>query len=367
MAKSLKQIAEEINGTNLISCPGCGVFYDPATIDLSKPVNCTVCGVDLRLSKEEAAKHRMSDDEFTKRINDLHGKAKSNLQLAMLLAVGSFAFIWFFAIFLGAAAFIISIPGFFAALYFGLRYGRYGSEAKMLLANNITRGVMNEIFEECIYSAQHGLTEELLKEARLFADWDRVSGSDLVCATYKGHNFSFSDVHLERQSNDDDGMTNYNTKFKGQWMVCELTRELPSMLRLRENFQYKKDGKREKGKSDIETENTAFNDHFQIVTGDPHTAFLILTPHFMEYIVEADAAADARIFMSFVGNHLHILCETMKDSFELDNRETQLDIDRLRARMRGELKYIISIFDELLNNEYLFGKSSENIPAENQV
>jgi hypothetical protein len=365
MAKSLQEIAEGISGTKLMSCPGCGVFYDPATLDLSKPVYCTVCGVDLRLSKEEAASHRMDDSELSVRINGLHGQAKSNLHIAMFLAIGAFALAWILGPFLGAAVFLFIVPGFLAAGYFGLRYGRYAAEAKMLLANNVTRGILSEMFEECIYSAKHGLTEELLKEAKLYANWDRVSGSDLVCAKYKGHSFSFSDVHLEKQSNDDDGMTNYNTMFKGQWMICDLAREMPSMLRLRENFQYKKDGKREEGKSDIQTENEAFNNHFQIITSDPHTAFLILTPHFMDYIVSADAAADARIYMSFVGNHLHILCETWKDSFELDNRETQVDVDRLRERMRGELTYIVSIFDELLQNEYLFGSDREKSETTN--
>lgn len=348
----------ELKAQGYQPCPGCGAYYNPADPKV-KDWHCSNCGADLNLSPEEAAAVRLNDAELAGQLAALNQKANTMKILALVCVIAVFV-LWIAHPLLGAAMFI-------PAAVFAVMSASAGSKAKTLLANNITRDILSGVFDECIYGAQYRLPDETLRETGLFK-WDRASGSDLISAKYKGHTVNFSDIELEEEveSEDSDGntTTSYVTKFKGQWMILELGREVPAKLRLRENIERtgklsrKLFGDRIENKSDVTTENEAFNKRFQILTEDEHSAFYILTPHFMEFIMRADDAANAETDLCFIENRVHIACHTGKDSFELKKGDGA-NLDAVRARMKSELRYITSIADELLKNEYLFGSTGE--------
>lgn len=348
---------EELKAQGYKPCPGCGVYYDPADSKV-KDGHCGNCGTDLNLSPEEAAAVRLSDAELAGQLSVLNQKANTMKILALVCVIGVFV-LWLVHPLAGAA---MIIP----AAVFAVLSGKAGSQAKALLANNITRDIISGVFDECIYAAGYRLPDEMLREAALIPNWDMATGSDLISAKYRGHVINFSDIELseevEREDSEGNTSTSYETKFKGQWMILELGREVPAQLRLRENIQRtgklsrKLFGERIENKDDVKTENEAFNKRFQILTEDEHSAFYILTPHFMEFIMSADDAADTRTYLSFVENRVHIACYTGKDSFELQKNDGA-NLDAIRARMKSELRYITSIADELLKNEYLFGST----------
>lgn len=361
MAKTMADEVQNLLSKGYKPCPNCGAYYNPAEPNV-KDWHCSNCGADLTLSPEEAAKVRLSDAELGAQLTALHKKANTMKILAGVCVVAVFV-LWIVHPLLGASAFI-------PAAVFAIMSAIAGSKAKNLLANNITRDVFSQVFDECIYSAGHCLPDELLREAALIPNWDMATGSDLISAKYKGHTVNFSDIELseevERENSDGDTSTSYETKFKGQWMIFELGRELPAKLRLREKLERsgtiskKILGERYNDKSDVQTENAEFNKRFQILTEDPHSAFYILTPHFMEFILSADDAANTRTYLCFFENRVHIACYTGKNSFEL-RKNDGANIDQLRARMKMELSYITSIADELLKNEYLFGSADEGV------
>ncbi len=348
---------EELKAQGYKPCPGCGAYYNPADPKV-KDWHCSNCGTDLNLSPEEAAAVRLSDAELAGQLSSLNKKANTMKILALVCAIGIFV-LWLIHPLIGAAMFI-------PAAVFAVLSAKAGSKAKTLLANNITRDILSEGFDECIYAADYRLPDETLREAALIPNWDLATGSDLISAKYRGHTINFSDIELseevEREDSDGNTSTSYETKFKGQWMILELGRAVPAKLRLRENIERtgklsrKLFGERIENKDDVKTENEAFNKRFQILTEDEHSAFYILTPHFMEFIMSADDAANTRTYLSFVENRVHIACYTGKDSFELQKNDGA-NLDAVRSRMKSELRYITSIADELLKNEYLFGSA----------
>lgn len=364
MAKTMADEVQNLLLKGYKPCPNCGVYFNPADPKV-KDWHCSNCQADLTLPPEEAAKARISDAELSSQLTALHKKANTLKILALVCVIGVFV-LWIVHPLLGASAFI-------PAAVFAVLSAKAGSKTKNLLANNITRDILSQVFEKCIYSAEHCLPDELLREAALIPKWDMATGSDLISAKYKGHTINFSDIELseeiEREDSDGNTSTSYETKFKGQWMILELEREVPAKLRLRENLERsgklskKLFGERYKDKSDVQTENAEFNKRFQILTEDPHSAFYILTPHFMEFILSADDAANTRTYLCFFENRVHIACYTGKDSFEL-RKNDGANLDQLRARMKMELRYITSIADELLKNEYLFGHTGEEVRDE---
>lgn len=359
MATTMNGKVDELKAQGYKPCPNCGAYYNPVDPNV-KDWHCSNCGADLSHSPEQAAAIRLSDEELAGKLLSLNKKASTMLILAGVSVVGIFV-LWFAHPLAGAAMFI-------PAAVFVIMSSKVSGTAKSLLANNVTRDIISEVFDECIYAAHYRLPDETLREAALIPDWDRASGSDLVSAKYKGHTINFSDIELEervdRTDSDGDTSTSYITKFKGQWIILELGRAVPAKLRLRENIERsgklskKIFGERIENKSDLQTENEAFNKRFQILTEDPQSAFNILTPHFIEFIMHVDNAANAETDICFIENRVHIACHTGRDSFELQKNDGA-NLEQIRMRMRFELRYITSIADELLKNEYLFGSSNE--------
>jgi hypothetical protein len=234
---------------------------------------------------------------------------------------------------------------------------------KSLVSNNIVRGVLSDTFDLTHYAPGCHIGQSTITESALIQrNWNTLSGSDLVEGSYKGVRFRFSDIHLEMVTRSKNGKRHV-TVFKGQWLIIELSKVLPWSLQLRSRTAV---GKRIK--SDIETENIEFNKKFQIKCGDPHTAFYILTPHFMEYIMSAKNKANrqsqlrtnAQTHMNFSGQSVQIALHNGRDLFEPCSRRlfAKDNIAALRKQMQWDADYITGIIDELLLNENLFKKEN---------
>lgn len=331
-------------------CPSCGSTLKKGA------ARCDMCGADPNGGQTAS---RLSDEELREKLRKLRlqsvlskaGLAVFSLGAVISLAAANWALLALFVI-----ADIVSAV--FAAGCSG--------QAKKLVGINVVRDALGEVFAIEEYIPGNFIGEAAVSEARLVHNWNESTGSDFVRGRYKGVGFIFSDVHLEdvQETTDSDGDTHETrtTRFRGQWMVLELRKNTGHTVRLREREQRKLSGNYTKqGKSDVETENAAFNQMFQIQTDDPHTAFYVLTPHFMDAIVAADQRASGRTYMCFMGDRVHIAVDNGRDSFELKRGGETRNIDALRARIRGEVKYITDIADELLRNTSLFAEGEVQV------
>ena len=210
---------------------------------------------------------------------------------------------------------------------------------------NVTRDVLAGIIEGCVYKSKQSISKRRIGSTRLVPGWNQFSGEDYISGRYKGRKIELSDVHLKYVHTSKKGHRTTETVFKGHWLVCELAKELPAFIRICESG----------GKSNVETENIAFNKKYNIFTDYPYYVFYVLTPHFMEYIVSADEAACARTYFYFKGNEVHIAVDSRRNSFQ-DSGADRNNIEMARERIRTEMDYITGILDELLQNEYLFGE-----------
>jgi hypothetical protein len=235
-------------------------------------------------------------------------------------------------------------------------YNHYNMQAKKLVSENITIALLRETFTDVEYNYNEHIDKGTIRESQLIPRWKTCTGSDLVEAEYRGIEIAFSDIcltHTERSGDDDEKTV---TDFEGQWLTVRMAKSLQAQVRLIERSL---DFNLFANKSDVETESIEFNKKYRILTDDPHTAFYVLTPHFMEYINAMDARASARTYMWFVGNMVHVAIDSRRNLFE-DISTTSLlkpaGFDSLRNQFRGEIRYVTSIVDELLLNEYLFGE-----------
>lgn len=299
-----------------------------------------------------------NDTEMQDKINTMKKTARIQLiAFAVLLAIGLTPVIWTAAtgndlqetppaimaavvvlISAGSVMFILSV--------------RTENKLKAFVSVNITHNLLAEVFEVDEYNHGGSVSLDGVRASGLVDDWDRCGGAgDLMRGKYKGRGISFSDMKLERRAE----RKNYSTKekedywetvFEGIWIFLEHDRDVASPLRVRERSAFG-------GGNSIETENAAFNNQFQILTQDGHTAFLILTPQFMEYLVSADAKARGVTKICFSGNTTCIAIANNRNNFESPGKYK--DIEKIREAQRGEIRYLTAILDELLKNDYLYG------------
>jgi hypothetical protein len=230
---------------------------------------------------------------------------------------------------------------------------------KDLVSSNIVHGVLADTFELQLYAPGSYIAERTVRNSGLLQQpFNRISGSDLVEGTYRGVKFSFSDLHIQHETGSGKNRS-VKTRFHGQWLICGLAKDVPFRIMLRERGGAIGAGKR--AKSSIETENMDFNKRVHIETKDPHTAFYVLTPHFMEYILKAKKRANACTQMLFNGREVHIALHNGRDLFEPFGKNVfaMKNIQTLRMQMKWDVNYITGVIDELLLNENLFGTEAK--------
>jgi len=312
------------------------------------------CGHDLTQGGVGAASC-FNERELGERLNSLSLRKKlTTLAFAICLAVAIIAIF--------NVSWVVLIIAAIAAVVFCMLRWSAGSQIVHMVKVNVVRTALSEVFAECEYSPTRHIAGSDIRASGLIDGWDVSSGSDHVQGKYKGRDIEFSDVHLEKETTytdkDDNERTKYKTIFKGQWITCKMSKTLDAAVRVREKAGLLSLAKKVLGvraKDSVETENAAFNQQFEILTSDPHTASSVLTPYFIEYILAADRQANGRVFLCFSGNTVHIAVHNGRDSFETKGGGSAIkDLSALRQRMQSEIGYITCILDEILQNKHLF-------------
>ena len=226
------------------------------------------------------------------------------------------------------------------------------NEKKQLIGTNVVSRVIAHEFNIIEYDALKFIDRDEIEAAALIDNWNSCHGSDFIHGKYKGLTFTLSDILLTFNDKGDDAGPP-RTKFKGQWFICELNQNLNTKLRL---FERSSEGKGKK--SDVETGNKIFNDKYRILTSDPKMASEILTPYFMEYIINMDNVAKAQTYICFMDNKVHFAFYNNRNLFEANDRKVigGMGVDQLRSQIKQEVEYTTTIMDTLLLNEFLFKK-----------
>jgi hypothetical protein len=224
------------------------------------------------------------------------------------------------------------------------------------LAALIAKPVILEVFgADSQYDAFGHIPDECIAEAGFVKGYENIYGDDFVRGHYRGIPIMFSDVRLVRVERyyDPEGKKTVQREvelFKGHWLVADFDRELAAHpLNVME---------KRSGSDSIQTESEAFNSKFGIFCSDAHTAFYILTPHFMERLIAVDDAADGNSYFHFAQNRLQIAIGTWRDLFEAKTLKDS-DVNAMRERFRGELGRLTAVLDEMLSHEKLFGSGKE--------
>lgn len=217
--------------------------------------------------------------------------------------------------------------------------------------DKIVKGCLEEIYDKVVLTHNEKLDSSLVESAYLVPIGNRYQGDDLITAEYKGIKFVSSDLHIHHVTST--GKTTQDvTYFKGKWIVIELKKPINGYLQIREKDFF---GATKASKifsnmprtEKIKTESIRFNEIFEVRAEIQQTAFYILTPNFMEILLNL-YDLEGQLMISFNGSALHIAVHNNENAFEPRMFEPVTERDNIR--IKHEAKLIQQLIEELLIN-----------------
>jgi len=293
---------------------------------------------------------RLSDAELSRKLEPLSKKAKMFAILGVVcigVAISSYFVPNFFGDLDLLFIFQFTVGLILCLVFFGM-HAKYTEKKKRLISANVVHDMLADAFELSIYDPDRNIGEYWVQKSQL-KGWNNMQGSDFIRAKHRGVDFTFSDVELTARSG------KYTTTiFSGQWLIVDLSKAIGAPVVVSE---LARKGILLDTRSKVQMENLAFSKQFTVLTEDPHTAFYVLTPHFMEFLMSSRPLSKGRKHLCFTDANAHVAIATGNDSFEPCQNVT--DIPALRRRIQDEIDFIKSVIDELLLNERLFNPEKE--------
>ena len=197
---------------------------------------------------------------------------------------------------------------------------QYRANAKQSIAMEM----MRQNYDSVSLDAYQGFSESYIQGTEMIKLGNIFKSNDLFSGFYKGMHFRQAEL-LVQQYKKSGNKRATTTLFKGHYRVFEFNKNFASymQIRVKEGFLFNKNTKpyrfftqREKT-THLELENKEFNDIFDVHASDAHEAFYILTPHFMEKVMELNTAMNSGIVIGFIDNKMHIASPLSQEVYQV--------------------------------------------------
>lgn len=246
-----------------------------------------------------------------------------------------------------AIGIILALPGIIMAGIGGVKFSSLSKTFK----NKYLRDLISKTFQNAEYYPDRGINEQRVYSTNLVKKADRFHSEDLIKGSIEGVGFETCDLKLEERhvrQTKNGTQVYYVTYFLGRFFEFEFPKEFKSKIIVTEGMistwfsNYKK----------IELESIDFNKKFKTYTLNEHDAFYVLTPHFMESLLELERNNPGTISLAFTGKKLNIALNNNRNTFEI-SLFRKIDINIIR-QLERDLKVIKDIVVELKLNRNIF-------------
>lgn len=207
----------------------------------------------------------------------------------------------------------------------------FDKEYKRLIAEPI----LNNLFDDYTYRPSQGFSGAQLTSFKLYKEsLQYATTEDMIEGTYKGVHYCQSDVKREHRSNESKEFAH-----NGRVCVYDFNKKLDGEILIanKDNTNIVSFGMQK-----VSMESMAFNNAFQVYASDPHIAYYILTPQFMEYMLALNIRGE--FAMRIFENNIFVLRNHINGIFEADMKRP-LDIDFEIGKSYVELKEILDFID----------------------
>lgn len=266
---------------------------------------------------------------------------------------GTFAIILMFAGFFGGGLLMVWINPIFMLLGFlimgiGIYFLR-GTvyNYKTLYKQVVIEKPLEESFDNLHYDWTSGFSEETVKSFEVCRMGNRFYSEDLIQASYLGIPFEMSDVTVKYHS-----PSNKHPKifFQGRILVLDLPdNNINSVYILSKTFKNMQNIGKTIQSQTVNMDSNDFNQNFIVKATNPHDAYYLLTPHFMEHITDLSKRFKS-IIIHARGNKLVLALDDINtDSFDSDRIFKRINYQQEIAKINKEINDIKAIITVIRN------------------
>ncbi len=297
-------------------------------------------------------------------------KDRKHLRYRILLVGSGYTFITFLLLLVIKDVLLhdLNILFFAGAGYFALGAIIY----KMLIKDytkefkeKVIAPLITEIDSKLHYASTLHVDQRTFEKSKIFtSDIDRLSGNDLVRGEIDDVKIQFSDIHAEQRHKDSKNNDSWTTIFQGLFIVAEFHKHfqgqtiiLPDTAQnhfgdMIGSWLQSKNLNRDKL---VKMDNTEFEKKFVVYSSDQIEARYILSPALMQRLLTFQKKSKHPVYISFVGESIHLAIEYNKDLFEPSVFRSLLDY-KIAMEYVQTLHLALGIIEELKLNQKLWSK-----------
>ncbi len=258
-------------------------------------------------------------------------------------------------------------------MFIGVGYLGIGAIIYKLLIKDYTVEFKEKIIKPLIqaidakltYSSNSHISSHLFNRSDLFSHPDRMNGNDLVKGNIDGTNIEFSDLHAEKKHKNSKGQTSWSTIFQGLFIVAEFNKNFNGKTLVLPDSAQSTFGNLIGGwlQSNnfsrdelVKMDDNNFEREFVVYSTNQIEARYILSHTLMKKLLLFKDKSKHPVYISFIGNHIHIAIYYDKDLFEPSIFHSLLKY-KIAMEYVNTLHLAVGIVEELKLNQKLWSKT----------
>jgi len=210
--------------------------------------------------------------------------------------------------------------------------------------DNVVSRLVTFLDEGLRFSAHGCVPRSYFEDSRLFRNINHYQGEDLIHGEVSGFEFTFSEVHAQREKRDSKGRKTKQTIFRGMFFAVELPERVPTTTMIYPRRASQPRFSREVER--IKLEDPIFERAFNVYAEDQVGARILLTTRFMEQVMALRGLCKQTPYLSFSRKHLYIAVPSRENLLEASLFQSVLNPVTIR-RFISELDTVLGMVKEL--------------------
>ncbi|MCD6172940.1 MAG: DUF3137 domain-containing protein [Sulfurimonas sp.] len=231
--------------------------------------------------------------------------------------------------------------------------------------DKVIEPLINELDSNLRYSSTSHVSSNLFRNSKLFTSKiDRMSGNDFVKGKIQEVQIQFSDIHAEKRHKDSKGRESWSTIFQGLFIVAEFNKHFKAQTIVLPDSAQNSFGniigtwlQSHNSNRDelVKMDSPEFEKEFVVYSSNQIEARYILTHTLMKRLLVFKKRSKHPVYISFIGESIHMAIEYNKDLFEPSVFRSLLNY-KIAMEYVQTLHLAIGIIDELKLNQKLWSK-----------
>lgn len=195
---------------------------------------------------------------------------------------------------------------------------------------HVISAIVSQLCENASFQPEKGISEQTFRASRLFTSPDRYHSEDLISGKIDKTAFCCAEIVAEEKRTTTDSKGRQQIRwidiFRGFFFIADFQKDFQGQTIIYRNSWIKLNPRKQR----VKLENPEFEKSFDTYSTDQVEARYLLSPSFMERLLELDRKFPGKITVSFLNSSVIIAIPDSKNHFETSIWQSQLRNDSVR-------------------------------------